>query len=208
MQNTAQKKQETILDGFDHINRYWDRSFNINAAKILPGEYYVTRFNEDIVTVLGSCISACIRDRKLKIGGMNHFMLPENNRDGDNWSSLATRYGSYAMEHMINDILKNGGSRKNLEVKITGGGKMFESSNDIGIKNILFVRKYIETEKLLLVSEDVGDIFPRKVRYNPLTGSLKIKKLKSLHNKTILDREKQYSSQIKTEPVTGDVELF
>lgn len=65
-----------VLPGFEHINRYWDSVHQAAAAKLLPGEYYVTVEDEIIVTVLGSCVSACIRDPIRGIGGMNHFMLP------------------------------------------------------------------------------------------------------------------------------------
>lgn len=115
------------LSGFEGIQRYWDRERQMPAAKILPGEYYVSNQNELITTVLGSCVSACIRDPVAGIGGMNHFMLPNSERG--NWNgkhsiaSNATRYGNFAMEHMINDILKHGGERGNLEVKVFGGGK-------------------------------------------------------------------------------------
>lgn len=208
MSLAAENKLDNVLDGFEKIKRYWDKSQGVQTAKILPGEYYVTRNNEIIETVLGSCISACVRDKKLKIGGMNHFMLPANNSGQDSWTSLSTRYGNFAMEHMINDILKNGGVKSNLEVKITGGGKMFDSSNDIGLNNITFVREYLEIEKLKILSEDVGDIYPRKVRYCPITGLLKVKKLKSLNNEVVA-QEKQYSQEIVSEPsVTGEIELF
>ena len=204
-------KTNSILPGFDHINRYWDKTNNSYAAKILPGEYYVTTAEELIVTVLGSCISACIRDRVLGIGGMNHFMLPQTDGDGS-WGggsvNTATRYGNYAMEHMINDILKNGGKRENLEVKVCGGGKILQKMTDIGMKNIAFVRTYLSMEGLDLVAEDVGDIYPRKVQYMPLTGKLRVKKLRSLHNDTIIKRESEYKHEIEDVPVAGDVELF
>lgn len=115
MNTKPELKESVVLDGFENINRYWDKTSNCHAAKILPGEYYVTINKEIIVTVLGSCISACIRDKKLKIGGMNHFMLPENKASQNTWNNLATRYGNYAMEHMINDILKNGETEKILK---------------------------------------------------------------------------------------------
>ena len=204
-------KTSSTLPGFDHINRYWDKTNNSYAAKILPGEYYVTTAEELIVTVLGSCISACIRDRVLGIGGMNHFMLPQTDGDGS-WGggsvNTATRYGNYAMEHMINDILKNGGKRENLEVKVCGGGKILQKMTDIGMKNIAFVRTYLSMEGLDLVAEDVGDIYPRKVQYMPLTGKLRVKKLRSLHNDTIIKRESEYKHEIEDVPVAGDVELF
>ncbi|MCK4743223.1 MAG: chemoreceptor glutamine deamidase CheD [Sulfuriflexus sp.] len=202
------------LDGFTHINRYWDKTNKKHVAKILPGEYYVTTHNELITTVLGSCISACIRDTLFGIGGMNHFMLPANKTgDPHAWGSdaisSATRYGNFAMEHLINGILTNGGQRKNLEVKIFGGGRIISQMTDVGANNIAFVREYIDAEALNLVSENVGDIFPRKVLYDPKTGKVKMKKLRSLHNDTIITRETTYSSQLDDKPVeTGEIDLF
>jgi len=201
------------LKGFKHVNRYWDKNHNLYVAKILPGEYYVTVNNELITTVLGSCISACIRDTLFGIGGMNHFMLPANktgdpNAWGGNSISAATRYGNFAMEHLINGILTNGGQRKNLEVKIFGGGRIISNMTDVGMNNISFVKEYIKTESLKLVAEDVGDIYPRKVMYDPKTGKVKMKKLRSLHNDTIISRETDYHKQIDIEPVTGEIDLF
>lgn len=199
------------LRGFGHINRYLDRTRNKYSAKILPGEYYVTMEDEYIATVLGSCVSACIRDKVVGIGGMNHFMLPKSSAEKDGKDALlseAARYGSYAMEHMINDILKNGGKRENLEVKITGGGRIIANMTNIGQQNIAFVREYIKTEGLLLLGEEVGDIYPRKVLYHPRTGKVSIKKLRSMHNDTVQEREKAYLATIDKKPVTGDVELF
>ena len=197
------------LPGFAHINRYWDSFQQRFAAKILPGEYYVTRNAELIATVLGSCISACIRCRATAIGGMNHFMLPQSRADDDGTAvSTATRYGNYAMEHMINDLLKNGASRKYLEVKIVGGGRVLKQMGDVGQQNIEFVRAYLQAEGLTVSAEDVGDIYPRKVYYDPRSGKVSVKKLRSLHNDTIFERENQYRSHIEIAPVGGDVELF
>ncbi len=198
---------------FDNINRYWDKQNLISAAKILPGEYYVTTEDEMVTTVLGSCISACIRDTMMGIGGMNHFMLPETskhklNEGVESVVGNATRYGNYAMEHLINMILANGGKRKNLEVKLFGGGKIIPTLGDIGQKNINFVLEYIDTEALRLVSQDLGDIYPRKVNYYPKTGKVRMKKIKDLHNETIARREKEYRIDIKDVPVVSDIELF
>lgn len=204
---------QKCLRGFHDINRYWDKTHDIFAAKILPGEYYVTANNEAIVTVLGSCVSACIRDKVFGIGGMNHFMLPLNKNMSDvdvAVMSNAGRYGNFAMEKMINDILKNGGTRENLEVKIFGGGRVLKNMQtlDIGNGNINFVREYIQTEQLKLVGEDVGDIFPRKVIYFPLTGKVKVKKLRQMHNKTIIERETNYMSSLDVKPAESEIELF
>jgi chemotaxis protein CheD len=200
------------LPQFEHINRYWDNLHQVCAAKILPGQYYVTLSGEAVVTVLGSCISACIRDRKLGVGGMNHFMLPSNRGgrgpEGTMLPSDANRYGNHAMESLINDILKAGGRRENLEVKIVGGGRILENMTNIGNMNIEFVRRYIATEGLTLLGEDVGDIHPRKVMYLPAEGRVRVKKLRSLHNNTIIERETSYQQTLEVEKVAGDVELF
>ncbi len=196
------------LPDFSSIKRYWDKTNNCVAAKILPGEYYVSVTNELITTVLGSCISVCIRDAKNGIGGMNHFMLPKDNNVSDSIVSEAARYGNFAMEHLINDILHYGGERKNLEFKVFGGGKVLDMKMDIGKKNIEFVFEYLKLERFSILSEDVGDVYPRKVNFFPLSGVAKVKKLKKLHNQTIITRENTYLENIKNAPVESDIELF
>lgn len=201
------------LAEFSGIKRYWDTQNQIVAAKILPGEYYVTKQDELITTVLGSCISACIRDTKLGIGGMNHFMLPETtenrlNAGQEQVIGNATRYGNYAMEHLINSILSNGGMRQNLEVKLFGGGKIIKTLGDTGQRNINFVLQYVDMEKLVVISTDLGDIYPRKVNYYPMSGRVMMKKIRDLHNDTIVNREKEYRSSIKDIEVESEVELF
>ena len=163
-------KPDKPLRGFEGINRFWDRQREIFAAKILPGEYYVTTQDELISTVLGSCVSACIRDPAMRIGGMNHFMLPSGNSESRHVDSEATRYGNFAMEKLINDILKNGGRREQLEVKVFGGGNVLKNmgATDIGGGNIRFVREYLKMEGFKIISEDLGDIYPRKVIYDPI----------------------------------------
>jgi chemotaxis protein CheD len=199
------------LPGFEKINRYWDLTHKMPAAKILPGEYYVTTHDEIITTVLGSCVSACIWDSVFGVGGMNHFMLPLSDSGawgGSDLLSTATRYGNYAMEHMINDILTHGGHRKNLTVKIFGGGQIISDMSNIGKKNIEFVLGYIKKEGLRLIGEDLGDIYPRKVVFYAASGRVKLKKLKKLHNDTIINREKAYQHDIEETPVEGSIELF
>lgn len=207
------KELPPALSGFEGVKRYWDRSNDVVAAKILPGEYYVTTQDEMVTTVLGSCVSACIRDRVFGVGGMNHFMLPLDTT-GEGWSgssdllSSATRYGNFAMEHMINDILKNGGRRKNLEAKVFGGGQIIATMTDVGRKNIDFVLSYLEQEGLAIASQDLGDIYPRKVNYYPASGRVRVKRLRHLHNDTIVRREQSYRHELEEQPVEGDIELF
>ncbi len=200
-----------VLPGFEHVRRTWNNTYEAYAARILPGEYYVTKSEEGVYTTLGSCISACIRDRVSGVGGMNHFMLPSSG-DSDGWKSTslsaATRYGNYAMEHLINDILKNGGQRQNLEVKLFGGGRILQNMTDVGLRNINFARDYIKTEGIRVIAEDVGDIYPRMVVYFPATGKVKVKRLRSLHNNTIVEQEIRYIHTVESKPVGGDIELF
>ena len=201
------------LPGFEHVRRAWHDAHDTYAARLLPGEYYVTKSDEAVYTTLGSCISACVRDRVTGVGGMNHFMLPASaSAERDSWRSTslseATRYGNFAMEHLINDILKNGGQKKNLEVKIFGGGRIMSNMTDVGMRNITFAYDYLKTEGLKVVSEDVGDVYPRMVVYFPLTGKVRVKRLRSLHTNTIAAQEVQYLESIKEKSVSGDVELF
>jgi chemotaxis protein CheD len=185
------------------------------VAKILPGEFYVTSNEEAIATVLGSCVSACIWDETKGIGGMNHFMLPLTDKDVDSitWGTRlvpgeATRYGNYAMEHLINEILINGGSRRQLQAKVFGGGKIIANMSNVGLRNAEFVLEYLETEKIPLVAENLGEDCPRKVIFVPMTGKVYMRKLKSMHNDTILSRENSYGKSIFNKPVEGDIELF
>lgn len=185
----------------------------LNAAKILPGELYVSLHGEMIVTVLGSCVSACVRDRYKGVGGMNHFMLPAQNEHsseqwGSNAVSSASRYGNWAMEFLINEILKAGGKRDNLEVKIFGGGQVLNNMTDIGQRNVAFVKYYLAKEGLAISAMDAGGLYPRKVLYFPDTGAVKVRKLKSTRNNTIISREEQYIKDINKQPKSGDVELF
>ena len=198
--------------GFEEIlapNHYFDRHFNIDAAKILPGEYYVTGRDMLLVTVLGSCVAACIRDRTNGIGGMNHFMLPDSG-ENDGPLSTSARYGSYAMEVLINQLLKLGAKRNNLEAKVFGGGKVLRGFTvaNVGQRNADYVLNYLETEKIRVASHDLLDIYPRKVYFFPQSGKVLVKRLKNAHNNTIVNREKEYSARLEHAKVEGDVELF
>ena len=204
---------EAPLREFRHIKRYWDPSQETVIAKILPGEFYVTNQDEMIVTVLGSCISACVHDPLNGIGGMNHFMLPERTGKesaaaSSKYPSLAARYGTYAMESLINTILKYGGQRSNLEVKIFGGGRVLQKMTDIGRRNIEFVQSYIQTESLNLLAGDLGGVFPRKVVYFPVTGRARVKKLRSMQGREVALQENRYLDSLGRDRLDGDIELF
>lgn len=190
---------------------YFDRTFDCYAAKISPGEYYYTDKDMVIVTVLGSCVSACIRDTVSGIGGMNHFMLPDSAAaDKDSPVSESMRYGTYAMEVLINQLLRNGARRENLEAKIFGGGNVLKSFTtiNVGDRNAIFVRKFLKEECIRVTSEDLLDIYPRKVYYFPKTGRVLVKKLRNIHNNTLVKREEEYASKLKTTSVGGEIDLF
>lgn len=189
-------------------NLYFDRNFTSEAAKILPGEYYVTGKQMLLVTVLGSCVAACIRDSDSGIGGMNHFMLPDEG--GRDMVSTSARYGTYAMEVLINHLLKMGARRNRLEAKVFGGGAVLESlsSSNVGMRNAEFVLNYLKTEKIPIIAKDLLDSYPRKVYYFPNSGRVLVKKLHRVHNDTLFSREREYKARIATAKVEGDVELF
>ncbi len=190
-------------------NRYFDRHFSSEAAKILPGEYFVSDQGILLVTVLGSCVAACIRDVDAGIGGMNHFMLPD---DGGRSETVGTsaRYGSYAMEVLINHLLKMGARKSRLEAKVFGGGAVMSSlsSSNVGVRNAEFVLNYLKTEKIPVVAKDLLDSYPRKVYYFSQTGRVLVKKLHRVHNETLFSRERDYKERLSGASMGGDVELF
>ena len=191
-------------------NEYFDRQLNVAAVKLLPGEYHVSDKDVVQVTVLGSCVAACIRDKVFAIGGMNHFMLPDAGTDGLNRYGTSTRYGVYAMEMLINQILKRGGRRENLQAKLFGGGNVMAalSKSSVGERNAEFAVKFLETEGIPVIARDLNDVYPRKVYHYPVTGRVRVKKIVEMHNRTILEREVEYRHRIQETGKGGAIELF
>lgn len=191
-------------------NRYYDRKLACHAVKILPGEYEVTIEDIAIVTVLGSCVSACVRDRRQCIGGMNHFMLPDAGGDASNPLSASARYGTYAMELLINELTKLGAHRSRLEAKVFGGGNVLRGLDHaaVGERNSAFVLGFLTVENVRLRARDLMDEFPRKVYFFPSSGRVMVRKLRTLNNDTVLKREREYRRELGATRVSGDVELF
>jgi chemotaxis protein CheD len=198
---------QDYVEGFA-ANLYHDRNFDSPAAKILPGEYYVTQKDMLLVTVLGSCVAACIRDSENGIGGMNHFMLPDGG--SKNVISASARYGTYAMELLINHLLKSGARRNRLEAKVFGGGAVLSSltTSTVGTRNAEFVLEFLQTEKIPVVAKDLLDSYPRKIYYFPYTGRVLVRKLHRMHNDTLFARENEYRTRIAESKLEGDIELF
>ncbi|WP_051171309.1 chemoreceptor glutamine deamidase CheD [Spongiibacter marinus] len=200
------RNRSEISEHYPGVSCHWDSVHNVYAVRVLPGQYYVTdRSDQMISTVLGSCIAACIRDPEIGVGGLNHFMLPGGDVAAD---GVAARYGIYAMEHLINDIVRRGGDKRRLEIKLFGGGKIMRGLTDIGAKNIKFVREFLSVEGYPIAAADLGESFSRKVNYFPTTGQVLVKRLRSLHAQQIAREEIDYGKTLVEKPEYGDIELF
>ncbi len=188
------------------IGGYFDTKFDAYAVKVLPGEYVVTVDDVMLVTLLGSCVTACMRDPFSRIGGMNHFMLP----DSETGEGATARYGAYAMEILINDLLKRGAMRNRLEAKVFGGGAVIAalSSSDVGQRNAHFVLAYLAAERIPILAQDLGDTCPRRVHYFPRDGRALVRRLPSALRAEVVAGEKLYQSRLGSEPAGGGVELF
>jgi chemotaxis protein CheD len=195
------RDDETIRD--EQPNRYFDPHFQVETAKILPGEYYATNKDMALVTVLGSCVSACLRDRESGIGGMNHFMLPDEGKLVGTHGNVSAggRYGVHAMELLINQILKLGGRRDRLEAK----GFML---SNVGEQNANFIVEYLSVERIPIMARDLLDVWPRKIYYFPRSGKVMVKRLRKVNNDTIVLRERDYGARLFHTPLEGGAELF
>ena len=185
---------------------YFDPHFQYNAVKVLPGEYFVSNENLVIMTVLGSCISACLWDSRMRVGGMNHFMLP----DGDALD-VSGRYGSYAMELLINEMFKLGARRETMQAKIFGGAQVMHNftTMNVGERNTDFVVNYLRAERIPVISEDVLDIYPRKVCYFPATGKAMVKRLAHTHPEKLVAQDKRGNAATVAQATSGgSVDLF
>ena len=192
----------------EHFARhlYFEREFNCQAAKILPGEYYWTQEDMAILTVLGSCVSACIRDRALGIGGMN---LPDGGEQ-DTPVSASMRYGTHAMEVLVNELLKAGARRENLEAKVFGGGNVLSglTALNVGERNARFVKDYLRAENIRTLAEDLNDVHPRKVAFFPRSGRVLVKRLAQAKASDLAQRERRYGASLRQGVQGGEVELF
>ena len=177
--------------------------------KVLPGEYCIATDHKMIVTVLGSCVAACLRDTKKGIGGMNHFMLPDGG-DGQDDVSYSMRYGACAMEVLINELVKAGADRRNLSAKVFGGGSVIASAPgiDVGKRNAEFVRKYLATEGIPIIGADLNKTWGRKVAFFPDTGEALVKKVIMDPKRDAFAEEHRYARQLRQEPKSGDIDLF
>ncbi len=192
---------------------YYDKALQTHAVRLLPAEYRVSGEPLALITLLGSCIAACLYDPLIGVGGMNHFMLPGaagNTRSDLAEGDMSARYGAHAMELVINDLLKRGASRSRLLAKVFGGGTVLSGfQNDpIGARNARFVLQYLVAERIPIVAQDLGDSQPRKVCFFVQTGRTLVRRLPSTRDDAIVRAERAYYGDLNRKPVRGSVELF
>ena len=189
--------------------RFFDAATSMWTVKVFPGEFYVTqKADEVLLTVLGSCVSACIRDSVAGVGGMNHFMLPhhESGTWGDDLKS--TRFGNFAMEKLINELIKAGCARERMEIKVFGGGNVTDTGNAIGSENSQFVLDYLKAEGLRCAAQDLGGSLPRRILYYPTAGRV-IRRLLGTSERIAVGREEnEYGTRLRSQAPAGDIELF
>ncbi len=193
----------------------YSESFKRNMVIIYPGEFYVSS-HDIIATVLGSCISVCIKDKKTGIAGMNHFMLPGDVRSEDMFLSASAKYGMFAMEQLINEMIKRRGSKKDFEAKVFGGGHVLnfrKTDGNVPESNIEFVRAFLNMEQISIVKQDVGGFAGRKILFFPDTAKVLLKRLESSVDSSIVKAEESYKAKLFKEKeklleAGGDLTLF
>jgi chemotaxis protein CheD len=163
-----------------------------------------------LATVLGSCISACVRDVVANVGGMNHFLLAAPASSAQDRHAASARYGAFAMEQLINQVLSRGtGHKSNLEIKVFGGGLISAALTDVGSKNIAFVREFLADEGYRMAKEDLGGTYARRVMFKPHSGRAMVKRLDSVANASIAREELAIAGRaVAAKRVAPDIELF
>ncbi len=190
--------------------RSFDRDFQLEVVKILPGQYHATGGPVGITTVLGSCVSTCLWDPQQRIGGMNHFMLPGDNGTAASPVPKSARFGVYAMELLINDMLKIGADRRRLVAKVFGGGRVLQGfgSLDVGARNCEFVLEFLQVEGIPVLAQDLLDRYPRKIHFAPDTGRVLLKRLDGVRDDAVQRQEREYLRKLGSDAASGSIEIF
>lgn len=190
--------------------RYFDREFRVESVKILPGQYYAAGGQGSISTVLGSCVSTCLWDPFVRIGGMNHFMLPGDlGAPASPWG-VSARFGVYAMEVLINDMVHLGADRRRLVAKVFGGAQVLQGFDklDVGAMNSEFVLNFLRVEGIQLLAQDLLGVCPRKIHFFPATGKVQVKKLDAQPDDTVQRQEREYLRRLADSTGGGEIEIF
>ncbi len=197
------------------MNRHFDVHFQKEIVTIHPGEYFSTKEDVYIATVLGSCVSIALFDQKLHFGGLNHFMLPKPGLNRMVNAGDEGRFGDFAIELLINEMLKMGAHHEDLRAKVFGGGNVLDTGgsrlNMTGINNANFALQYLETEKIPVLVNDTGGIYPRKIFFHPLTSKVYLKRIQSnvAPVEEIKRREEEYEKKLQQrKAAAGDITWF
>jgi chemotaxis protein CheD len=198
-----------VAEHYHGKRRFFSQPHNAYVVKIFAGDWVISQDpREMLATILGSCVSACVRDPALNIGGMNHFLLPSDPTN-EVARDDAARYGVQAMELLINGLLMRGAQKSRLEFKVFGGGNVTNNSSRIGSKNAAFIRQFLRDEGYIITSEDLEGNLPRSLHYYPTNGRVMMRKLQRKEDMLVVEEEAKYQTRINQKPKsTGDVELF
>lgn len=147
---------------------------SLQHIQIFGGETFSTaETNIVFKTVLGPCVSACLYDPVMRIGGMNHFLLPTG---CDRHSSGRDRFGDGAMETLLNDIISMGGSLWRIQAKLFGGKHAVLRGRNIGAENAAFAKHFLTSHGIKLIESDLGGDSARWVNFHPSTGRTHLKR--------------------------------
>lgn len=194
--------------------QYFDSKFQKQTMNIAPGEFFASGDDIMINTVLGSCVAVALTDPSIKFSGLNHFMLtktvdPELIKSREKYFNLE-RYGVFAMEALINLLLKAGGRKSNFVAKVFGGSSVLETKSshlEIGKENIKFALEFLKTERIPIAAEDTGGVLARKIYLDVRDFRVKVRKIKK--DQTNLDRlMKEYKERLSGSEDSGRVVLF
>lgn len=197
---------------------FFDRALACQVRRLLPGEFaasFPAPEGAVMMTVLGSCVAVCLDDRQARISGMNHFMLPEpmTSRDlaraGVDADNGSARYGSHAMELLINQMLSMGAQRTRLQARVYGGAQILAHRSDIGESNVRFALAYLKRERIRMQAGDTGGRLARKLYLDPATGiPVCVPISRSLS--TVQGREARYALSLKQGVAcdSGRISLF
>ena len=189
--------------------QYSDRHFQVEAVKILPGQYHAARQGA-ITTVLGSCVSTCLWDPVERIGGMNHFMLPGKAEAAASPMAVSARFGVYAMEVLINRMVHLGADRRRLVAKVFGGARVLQGFDtlDVGALNSRFVLAFLREEDIPVHAQDLLGDSPRKLHFFPDTGKVQLRKLRLEPGDAVQRQDRDYLDRLARGQDAGDIELF
>jgi chemotaxis protein CheD len=190
--------------------RYFDRELRVESVKILPGQYHAARGESSISTVLGSCVSTCLWDPVERIGGMNHFMLPGEGQSAPSPWGVSARFGVYAMEVLINEMIHLGADRRRLVAKVFGGARVLQGFDrlDVGTMNSRFVLSFLSEEGIPVAAQDLLGASPRKLHFFPATGKVQVKKLHLSPDDALQRQEREYLDEIARRSGGGEIEIF